>query len=234
MHPFPDDRTDVIRLAKKYIAEQALFLDTETTGLSDHSEVCDIAVIDVTGAVLLDTLIKPAKQTIERQAAGIHGILPQMVQHAPTMRDLLPELERILNGRTVLVYNLEFDLGKLTRSLVNNGFQLCATPSGPDQMRPWWFTSAQEDQFALITGHTWHCAMEMYAQFYGAFNEYHGNYRWQRLSTALEQCGLEMPGEDIHRARPDAEMTRRLILYMAEQKIDEQLSMFGEESHGHE
>lgn len=227
MHPFPNDRTEAIRLAKKYVEESPLFLDTETTGLSDHHEVCDIAIIDVAGIVLLNSLVKPVKQQIERQACEIHGISPQMVEHAPTMRDLLPELERILRGRTVLVYNLEFDQGKITRSLVNNGFQICATPEGDDQIRPWWFAPMQEQPFALISG-SWYCAMQLYAQFYGSWNDYHCSYRWQRLSTALEQCGLKLPN-DMHRALPDAEMTRRLLLHMAAQPIDEQLPMFGEE-----
>ncbi len=233
-HPFPDDRDDAIRLAKKLVEYSPLFLDTETTGLDDRHEICDIAVVDISGAVLINSLVKPVKQQIERQAAEIHKIYPWTVEKAPTMRDLLPELERVLRGRTVLVYNLDFDLGKITRSLVNNGFQICATPEGPDQVRPWWFAPSEESQFALVSSRAWHCAMNLYAQFYGAFNEYHGSYRWQRLSTALEQCGLELP-EDIHRALPDAEMTRRLLLHMAAQPIDEQLSLFGEEeSHDHE
>lgn len=74
IHPFPDDRTEAIRLAKKYAEESPLFLDTETTGLSDHHEVCDIAIVDLAGAVLLNSLVKPVKQMIERQASEIHGI----------------------------------------------------------------------------------------------------------------------------------------------------------------
>lgn len=235
MHPFPEDREAAIRLARLYIEQSPLFLDTETTGLSDHHEACDIAIVDVTGAVLLNSLVKPVRQPIERQASEIHGITNDMVRNAPTMRDLLPEMERILRGRTVLVYNLEFDQYKITRSLVNNDFQICATPEGPDQVRPWWFAPMEEHQFALISGHSWHCAMNLYAQFQGAWNDYHNSYRWHRLSTALEQCGLALPEGDIHRALPDAEMTRRLIIHMAEQPIDEQLSLFEQqESHDHE
>jgi len=126
-------------------------------------------------------------------------------------------------------------MGKLTRSLVNNGFQIRAHISEPDnQFRPWWFAPAEESQFALISGNSWQDAMNLYAQFYGAFNEHHGNYRWQRLSTALEQCGLELPTEDIHRAKPDAEMIRRLMLHLAEQPIDEQISMFDDEAEHNE
>lgn len=234
-HPFPQDREAAIRLAKQYAEESPLFLDTETTGLSDHHEVCDIAVVDISGAVLINSLVKPVKQQIERQAAEIHGILPSMVENAPTMRELLPELEKVLRGRTVLVYNLEFDQGKIFRSLHNNGIGMTRSFDLPAPEDPlpkaiisWW--DVKPDQPG-----GWYCVMELYAMFYGSFNEYHGNYRWQRLSTALEQCGLELPTEDIHRALPDAEMTRRLLLHMAAQPIDEQLHLFGgEEIHDRE
>ena len=41
----------------------AVILDTETTGLSAHDEICEVSVIDaLTGQPLLDTLIKPTVQ----------------------------------------------------------------------------------------------------------------------------------------------------------------------------
>lgn len=231
-HPFPEDRADAIRLAKEYVLSSCLFLDTETTGLSEHHEVCDIAIVDVTGSVLLETLVKPVKQPIERGATEIHGITMEMCENAPTMQDLLPEMERLLRGKTVLVYNMEFDQGKLYRSMLNNGIHIYGdnTSGEPEGLCLWWMCCMD----GFDPDPKWHCAMDLYARYYGAFNEYHGSYRWQRLSTALEQCGLELPKEDIHRARPDAEMTRRLLLHMANQPLDEQMTLFGEESHDHE
>ena len=39
-----------------------------------------------------------------------------MVEGAPTFQELMPELERILRGREVLVYNAEFDLRMMQQS----------------------------------------------------------------------------------------------------------------------
>jgi hypothetical protein len=62
--------------------------------------------------------------------------------------------------------------------------------------------------------------MELYSAFYGDWNDYHGNYRWQRLANAVRQCGITLPA-GIHRAHADAEMTRQIVAYMAAQAIDE-------------
>jgi DNA polymerase-3 subunit epsilon len=208
-HPFPDDRAKAIERAHTYIHADPLFLDTETTGLSDRDEICEIAVINLAGEVLIDTLIKPTKP-IDQNTSQIHGITNEMVADAPTFGDLLPRLEQVLRGREVLVYNLEFDEGKLERSAVANGCQF----------DPWWRALPVNPN--VPEGHvqefrtSWHCAMELYAQYYGDFNDYHHSYRWQRLSNAALQCGIELL-EGIHRAHADAELTRRVMLHVAEQ-----------------
>lgn len=202
-HPYPDDRTNAILRAQGYVSLNPLFLDTETTGLSEMDEICEIAIVDLAGQVLVNSLVKPTKP-VSHSTTEIHGISNEMVQDAPTFRDLLPELDRILMGRTVLVYNLEFDAGKLARSASANRFEF-----GPedDKFSPWWMAT-------YFVESTWHCAMELYAAYYGDWNDYHGSYRWQRLSTALRQCEIDPP-TNIHRAHADAEMTRRLVLHMA-------------------
>ena len=205
-HPFPDDRTQAILRARGYLSLNPLFLDTETTGLSPMDEICEIAIIDAAGQVLINSLVKPSKP-IPPGATEIHGISQEMVQSAPTFRDLVPELDRILSGRTVLIYNVEFDVGKLDRSARANGF----SPDVHGAYYPWWMGT----DFAPSL---WHCVMELYAAYYGDWNDYHGSYRWQRLGAALGQCGLEVP-TSIHRAHADAEMTRRLVLHMAQGQL---------------
>ena len=65
-----------------------VFLDTETTGLDpDHDELLEIAIVDDSGEVLLDTLIKPSTNNpVWPEAEAIHGIAPEMVADAPTNR----------------------------------------------------------------------------------------------------------------------------------------------------
>ena len=212
-HPFPDDRMSAIARAQKYVSQDPLFLDTETTGLSDMDEICEIAIVDLTGQVLINSLVKPIKP-IPLSATDIHGISQEMVQRAPTFRELLPELDRILKGRIVIIYNAEFDMGKITRSAQANGFNL----SGKDGFSAWWWSPEDWDPLAQIFDSGWYCAMELYAAHYGDWNEYHGSYRWQRLSTALQQCKINLP-QSIHRAHADAEMTRRLVLHMAQGQL---------------
>lgn len=61
----------------------AVILDTETLGLSNHAEICEISVIDAeTGVPLLDTLIKP-HHPIPNDVIKIHGITNEMVVDAP-------------------------------------------------------------------------------------------------------------------------------------------------------
>ena len=206
-HPFPEDRAKAIERAQLYVSQDTLFLDTETTGLSGMDEICEIAVINLAGEALINMLVKPTRPIAEA-TSQIHGITNEMVANAPTFGDLLPRLEQVLRGRHVLVYNVEFDQEKLERSTVANGCEF-VMPNNP----AWWWSVQVEPE---IMGF-WHCAMELYAQFYGDWNDYHQSYRWQRLSNAALQCGVDLP-LGTHRALADAELTRRIVLHMAENK----------------
>lgn len=229
-HPYPDDRTKAIESTKLFVSQAPLFLDTETTGILALDEICEIAIVNLAGEVLMNSLVKPAKR-VPADATEIHGISNEMVQEAPTFRELLPQLDKILENRTVLVYNLEFDEGKIARSMEANGIsigsQAAGNPEGIKQFSPWWAMVEVEPKLYRTN---WHCVMELYAAFYGHWNDYYGSYRWQRLSSALGQCGVELPA-GIHRALADAEMTRRLVLHMAGQRLQEeqQPELFNEE-----
>ncbi len=224
-HPFPDDRALAIERAQTFVSQDALFLDIETTGLTDRDEICEIAVVDLAGQVLINSLVKPARKADWRAAAEIHGIDREMVQDSPTFRDLLPELDKILRDRTVLVYNAAFDEAKLWASADANGLQ-------ERDFAPWWFPlqeMIQEQPPAYkFAGSSWHCAMELYAMFHGDWNEYHHSYSWVRLATAAQQCGIQ-PQSDLHRAHADAELTRQIVRYMAEQTKNVQLDFLKDE-----
>lgn len=216
-HPFPDDRAAAIELAQQYVSQEPLFLDTETTGLTDRDEICEIAVLDLAGQVLINSLVKPARKREWAAAAEIHGISREMVENEPTFRELLPELDRILVGRTVLVYNAEFDTNKLWSTAQANGLD-------ENDLHPWWVpTQNGPDAQPLNYKSLWRCAMNLYAMYNGEWNEHHQSYTWIRLSTAARQCGIQLPA-GIHRAHADAELTRLLVLHMASQSKKFQLS----------
>lgn len=215
-HPFPEDRARAIALAQEHVRQDPLFLDTETTGLSDMDEICEIAIVDVAGNVLINSLVKPTR-LIAAPTSQIHGITNEMVAAAPTFKDLLPELERILRGREVLIYNRDFDMTKIGQSARANG---CGFADG----EAWYWshpTGEQAPEGYPIYHSAWHCAMNLYAMYYGDWNDYHESYRWQRLTSAALQCGIDLP-LGAHRALADAEICRRVVLHMAAQEIPDQ------------
>lgn len=88
-----------------------VFIDTETTGLNEDGtdEILDIAIVDTDGATLLNTLVRPVRNTAWPKAQAIHGISPQDVANAPTWDSLLPRIAEICSGKTVVFYNAPFD-----------------------------------------------------------------------------------------------------------------------------
>ena len=143
-----------------------LILDTETTGLEWGREIIQVSAIDATGAVLLNTLVKPT-QPIPAAASKIHGITDKTVKDAPTWPEVYPAVVVLLNSYQAMTYNSAFDVQMIHSSC--------------------WRNSIQEETFNEVD-----CAMMRYSTYYGDWSEYHGSYRWQRLPggdhSALGDC----------------------------------------------
>ena len=172
--------------------QNALILDTETTGLSDDDEIVQIAIIDAeTGEVLINKLLKP-KISISKSASNIHGITNSKVINCIEYSEIHDEIIKIITGKTLLIYNAEFDLGMLyqTASIHNcdiNDFE-------------------SHDLF-----YNSFCIMEWYAEFYGDYNDYFDSYTWQQLGRAAKQQNFDISDLKTHDALGDCEITRRLI-----------------------
>src|SRR5215471_2455226 len=111
------DKAAAVHWARDLLAlADFIVLDTETTGLGIWSEVIQIAVIDPTGAALLDTLVKPTRE-IEAGATAIHGITAEVVAAAPTFAEVYPLLCKAIAGRRVVIYNADFDRSMLFQSM---------------------------------------------------------------------------------------------------------------------
>lgn len=87
-----------------------VILDTETTGLEYTDEIIDIAIIDLDGQILLNTLVFTA-QNISDEALRVHGISygDLIKNNAPTWEELYPQIQEILKNKTVIAYNSDFD-----------------------------------------------------------------------------------------------------------------------------
>ena len=181
-------RREAIALARQMVAQRPVYLDTETTGLDNDSEVVEICILDTDGGVLVDTLVKPLGPILPG-AAEVHGITNAMVADAPSWKSLWPRVSQALAHQQVAIYNAAFDVRMLKQSQRAHGLRWAAR------------------------GAKFYCVMETYAQFYGDWNAYYGSYRWQRLEDAGRQCQIALPNS--HRARADAALARELLLHMA-------------------
>lgn len=180
------DRAAAAAWARAALAdERAVILDTETTDLQGY--VCDIAIVRATdGEVLMDTLANPGVPILAAAQAK-HGIGDHDVVGAPSFATLMPHVERALGGRRVLVYNAEYDAGRLSAEVA----RMDGYTGGPGSFGR-----------RALGQHPWECIMLQYAAWVGEWNEYHGNYRWHKLN-----------GE--HRALGDCLAARRRLFEMA-------------------
>lgn len=181
-------RAAAVARARQLLADQPIYLDTETTGLDPRAEIVEIALIDHDGAVLLDSLVKPTRP-IPYEATRVHRISDGMVADAPTWAELWPQIQALLNGRRVGIYNAEFDLRMIAQS--HAAYRVAERAAGSNAF----------------------CVMKLYAEFFGERSSY-GDYKWQSLDRAARQCRLTLPNS--HRAGDDARLTRALLLHMAE------------------
>ncbi len=168
--------------------EDALVLDTETTGLNGSDQVIEIAVVDKNGKVLLNTRLRP-NVPINPEAQGIHGISAEQWIESPTWPDISTQLKAILENRTVIAFNSDFD----SRIL-----QQTANAFGDD----YWSWPVVEC-----------CAMNIAAS---AFRQWSPRSSGRiSLRSAVMEAGIEWQGE-AHSALGDALTTLELVKAIAE------------------
>lgn len=189
---------------------EVLILDTETTDL--HGYLVEIGVIRMDGSVVFASLVNPQAPIA---ATHIHGITPAMVAAAPTFAELEPQLRQLLHGRTVVVYNADYDAGVIEREIS----RLCwpeeealAWLVETDWGEPWsgylhdyggqsrWLRSIRDETWAyrrLVDAQArwwrervdWQCAMAQYACFVGEWHDYYQDYRYQPLRGGHRAVG---------------------------------------------
>ena len=190
-HRKPEDRSFVAKWAASLFddPENTVVLDTETTGLRKTDEIVQISVRDLTGKDLCTSLVSLTKRKrIPKDATDIHGIRTADLEGQPTYLQLSPLLKKILKGKRIIAYNAEFDLRLVIQSfLLDGGYE-----PDPEQ---------------------WHCAMIAYAAFIGEWNDYHDNYRWQKLG------GSHDAGDDVTKT---IEVLREMADFHKEELIEEQ------------
>ena len=160
------DRQDSVDRAKAILADETVvILDTETTDL--YGEIIEIAIIDIEGNTLLNKRIKPQGTGIHPKAFETHGISLKMLENETQFKDVYADIQAVLKDKHVVIYNSDFDLRILA-------------------------SDCKQAKLPMFSYASSSCAMMIYSQYVGDWNEYHGNYRWQRLPSgdhsALGDC----------------------------------------------
>ena len=181
-------RREASLIANQKLAQKPLYVDTETTGLGRLDEIVEISILGAEGEVLLDQLVRPTKP-IPHDAMAIHKITDEMVKDAPTWIEVWPEVENVMQGRVVAIYNADYD----TR-IMRQSHRLYDMDWDPKMAE-------------------FFCIMFLYAQFYGEWNRARGSYRWQSLQNAGRQASIPLP--NTHRAKDDAALARAVLHFIA-------------------
>lgn len=164
---------------------QKVVFDTETTGIDpEQDEILQFSAINENGEVLLNTYIKPINHIEWKDAEAINHISMEMVSSCKTMEELLPEIQAIFdNCSEMIAYNFSFDFAFLYKAGIK--FRYGTIISDP---------------------------MIDFAEIYGEWSNYYGNYKWQKLTTAAYYYGYNF--DDLaHDSLEDVKAT--LVVYNA-------------------
>jgi len=127
---------------------------------------------------------------VPAEATRIHGISDTVLQRSPKWTEVRQQVMEIVRGKNLVVYNAVYD-----RKMMHKSDEACGIP--------------HFDWRGLCK---WYCAMESYAEYRGEWNDYHGNWRWHKLSIAAAQQGVLI--ENAHSAMGDCAMTLAVIQKM--------------------
>jgi DNA polymerase-3 subunit epsilon len=186
------DRINALKAAGELFSKTPLILDTETTGIDESARIVDIAIMAPNGRVAFESFVNP-EVPIPVEASRIHGITDKMVEGAPTWPEICGRIRDLLYYTPVAGYNIGFDLRMVEQMDLAYGLSPVTFEGG-------------------FSGDV----MSIYAQYYGEWDDYHGNYRWQKLTTACKQLGIEFEQEAAHRARYDCELARQVMFALNE------------------
>lgn len=174
----------------KWLESDYVIIDTETTGLCNGSEIIEIAIINMRGDVLLNTLVKPTRP-IPPDVTNINNITNEMVANAPGWAEVFPVVIRIISQHKWLAWNSGFDARMMIQSCRYAGILGRTSPYSVSTI--------------TTVIHTSHIdAKAVYSQWYREFDEKHKNFKRQSLATAAARHGVSTAG--AHRALADCLM----------------------------
>ena len=185
----------------RWIVDNCICIDTETTGLGENDVVVEIAAIRIkTGEVLVDTVVKPNWIT-NRFAEATHGITWEEQMRGDDFGVVLENLHLKNHGdEFYAAFNLVFD----ERLIRQTGFRYLAEP---DHCAPF----AKPDGIVCIM----ELANRHFAKDHAEWDNENSRFRRLSLAKCCEIAGVEFTGT-AHRALADARAAADLVIAIAE------------------
>lgn len=143
----------------KLITPDSLIIDTETTGTGSDARVIELSIIDTEGSILFSQLFSTG-EPLPEVIPGITGITDEMLEEMPSFGEKAEEIGAILNGKTIIGWNVSFD-----KRLIENEF-------------------ATAGKLSLLSPAGWEDAMELYSFAQGKTK------KWCKLIKAKEEMGI--------------------------------------------
>jgi len=187
--PYPIAHPKVIQRARAVLELQPIFLDTETTGTGQIDRIIQVGIVNAKGETLFESLVNPG-MLIPSESSAVNGITNEMVLNAPVWTQIWPDVEAILRGRVIGIYNADFDLRLLRQT--NKAYGL---------------------PMSIETNQAF-CVMKLFAAFYGEWNARNNGFRSQKLEFAGKF--LKIPIPNSHDAIDDARLTAALTWAIAD------------------
>jgi DNA polymerase III subunit epsilon len=176
-----------------WVEQRLVVIDFETTGLSpEQDRVIEVGIAcfergELT--VLKNWLVNPGIP-IPEAARAIHNIGDEELRGAPNIAEVIPELQRAIDGHLPVAYNAIFDRTFLHAELARSGVALRGGELPP----------AFEAETVWVDPLVW-------------ARELHKEERGHRLGEVCARLGIRL--DNAHRAASDAEATGRVLLALA-------------------
>lgn len=180
-----NDKSFLSGVAYRWLHDNALAFDTETTGLGDQDQIIEMALVNRHGQTLLNCRFKPTVP-INPNAQAVHGISADDLKDKVTFDVMAGGVLTLLKQSPLIIFNADYDLRLLKQTCDAFGVEI---------------NLADFDA---------NCAMKLAADYYGATNR-HGTIS---LANAMDRGNVEWEG-NAHSAEADALATMNLVKAMA-------------------
>ncbi|GCE22679.1 3'-5' exonuclease [Dictyobacter kobayashii] len=111
----PIERPAVLRWAQQIVRRRPLILSIKTATLATIDEIVELAIVDIYGQIIFNSLIKPG-QPITSISGDVQGIVTNQLTQAPSFPDIWPQIYPLLIQNELIIYDAAFYLRSLRQA----------------------------------------------------------------------------------------------------------------------